>query len=112
MEAQYKVVARSAQLLAKDSVHGGGIKGLSTITTTEAQLHQVCAMFANFYYIFTYITSIHKMKVNGNQTLSYYKGIRKQDIIGMAADESFGPFYTTFYQFRSLTASGHHSLTL
>lgn len=53
MEAQYKVAARSAQLLAKDSVHGGGTKALSTISTTEAQLHQVCAMFANLYYIIT-----------------------------------------------------------
>jgi len=50
VEAQHKVAAHSAQLLAKDS-GAGGAKALSTITTTEAQLHQVCAMFANLYYI-------------------------------------------------------------
>uniref|UniRef100_A0A8C1YUK6 Spectrin repeat containing, nuclear envelope 1a n=1 Tax=Cyprinus carpio TaxID=7962 RepID=A0A8C1YUK6_CYPCA len=40
---------RSAQLLAKDSVHGSGTKALSSVTATEAQLHQVCAMFAQYY---------------------------------------------------------------
>lgn len=60
VEAQHKVAARSAQLLAKDSVRAGGAKALSTITTTEAQLHQVCAMFANLCYIINYIISIWK----------------------------------------------------
>uniref|UniRef100_A0A8C2KL13 Spectrin repeat containing, nuclear envelope 1a n=1 Tax=Cyprinus carpio TaxID=7962 RepID=A0A8C2KL13_CYPCA len=49
LEAQYKAAPRSAQLLAKDSVHGSGTKALSSVTATEAQLHQVCAMFAQYY---------------------------------------------------------------
>uniref|UniRef100_A0A8C2DGG1 Spectrin repeat containing, nuclear envelope 1a n=1 Tax=Cyprinus carpio TaxID=7962 RepID=A0A8C2DGG1_CYPCA len=49
VEAQYKAAARSAQLLAKDSVHGSGSKALSSVTTAEAQLHQVCTMFAQYY---------------------------------------------------------------
>uniref|UniRef100_A0A8C1U557 Spectrin repeat containing, nuclear envelope 1a n=1 Tax=Cyprinus carpio TaxID=7962 RepID=A0A8C1U557_CYPCA len=44
LEAQYKEAPRSAQLLAKDSVHGSGTKALSSVTATEAQLHQVCAI--------------------------------------------------------------------
>ncbi len=51
VEAQYNMAARSAHLLAKDSVHGSGTKALSSITTAEAQLHQVCAMFAQYYVI-------------------------------------------------------------
>ncbi|RXN24277.1 nesprin-1-like protein [Labeo rohita] len=38
VEAQYKAAARSAQLLAKDPVHGSETKALST---AEAQLHQL-----------------------------------------------------------------------
>lgn len=71
MEAQHKVAARSAQLLAKDSVRAGGAKALSTITTTEAQLHQVCAMFANLLYSF-YLKNLI-MKMNSNHR--HYKSI-------------------------------------
>uniref|UniRef100_A0A8C1T562 Spectrin repeat containing, nuclear envelope 1a n=1 Tax=Cyprinus carpio TaxID=7962 RepID=A0A8C1T562_CYPCA len=42
VEAQYKAAARSAQLLAKDSVHGSGSKALSSVTTAEAQVTVFC----------------------------------------------------------------------
>ncbi|XP_073672409.1 nesprin-1-like [Paramisgurnus dabryanus] len=40
MEAQYKVAARSAQVVAIDSVHGGGVQTLSSLTAIETQLNQ------------------------------------------------------------------------
>lgn len=49
MEAQYKAAARSAQLLAIESVQGSGT--LSTTTAIETQLHQVWGRFIKFLYL-------------------------------------------------------------
>uniref|UniRef100_A0A8C1K642 Spectrin repeat containing, nuclear envelope 1a n=1 Tax=Cyprinus carpio TaxID=7962 RepID=A0A8C1K642_CYPCA len=51
VDAQYKAAARSAQLLAKDSVHGSGSKALSSVTTAEAQLHQVCTILCYHFHL-------------------------------------------------------------